>query len=166
MKIEQIIIQSMIGKFEEMRTRMLKAVNQLNEEQLNWRPNDESNSIANIAVHIQGNYKQRIIHGILGHPDERDREAEFDSSVYLKPDEIVTIINEIFDGVADSLQKLAPEDLLKPSYIRSRQVTVYELYNQCSTHYSEHLGQILYLAKMFLNDAYETTSVPRRKEAR
>lgn len=39
----------LIHKFEEIAQRMLRVVEQLDDEQLNWRPNESSNSIANLT---------------------------------------------------------------------------------------------------------------------
>ncbi|MWC26876.1 DUF1572 family protein [Paenibacillus sp. MMS18-CY102] len=55
------------AKFEEIRKRILKALEQLDDEQVNWRPNDASHSISTLIKHIEGNILERIAKGILHH---------------------------------------------------------------------------------------------------
>ncbi|TMV51443.1 DUF1572 domain-containing protein [Paenibacillus mesophilus] len=149
-------------KYEEIRNRMTAAVMQLSESQLNWRPGEGDNSIANLIVHIEGNALQRISAGIFGETDIRDREAEFDM-VYRTKTELLGSIGRTFDLLSEALNKLAPEEWLRTMQVRGRDTTVFDVLNQCASHFSEHLGQILYLAKLQLKDDYVTTSVPRVK---
>jgi uncharacterized damage-inducible protein DinB len=149
-------------KYAEIRNRMTAAVGQLSEAQLNWRPGEGDNSIANLIVHIEGNVLQRISAGIFGEPDNRDREAEFDT-VYRNKTELIDSIGRTFDLLNEALDKLSPEEWLRTMQVRGRETTVFDVLNQCASHFSEHLGQILYLAKLQLKDDYVTTSVPRAK---
>jgi hypothetical protein len=59
-----------LGKIEQ-------AVAPLAEEQLWWRPNEGSNSIANLLAHLHGNLSQWVLAGLGGEPFERHRDAEF-----------------------------------------------------------------------------------------
>jgi hypothetical protein len=51
-------------KYQEIKNRTLKAIDQLNDEQLNWSPDEYSNNIPTLLRHIEGNIKERIIRGI------------------------------------------------------------------------------------------------------
>ncbi|MNN56142.1 hypothetical protein D3C81_1710580 [compost metagenome] len=59
----EIILILLKNKFDEILNRILLVINQLTDEQLNWRPNESSNSIANLIVHIEGNIYERISKG-------------------------------------------------------------------------------------------------------
>lgn len=48
-------------KFDEIRKRILKALQQLNEEQVNWKPDGTSHSISTLIKHVDGNIQERII---------------------------------------------------------------------------------------------------------
>jgi len=52
--LEQAVKANLIQKSSEIRRRMLQAMDQLNDDQINWRFNSECNSIANLVVHIRG----------------------------------------------------------------------------------------------------------------
>src|ERR1700726_140797 len=46
-------------------------------EEIWWRPNEASNSIGNLVLHICGNMRQWIISGLGGAEDLRQRDKEF-----------------------------------------------------------------------------------------
>ena len=157
--IHALIISQLTKKYEEIKTTFLKAISQLNDEQLNWRPNKESNSIANLAVHIVGNINQRINSGILGLPDTRNRETEFNPQLVLTQEEIKVLINESFNLLISTTEQLKKDDLLRTQEVRGKSKYIYEVLQQCATHYSEHLGQVLYIAKLCLGSDFITTSI-------
>src|SRR6266516_2599291 len=53
------------------------AVERLSEEDTWWRPNEASNSVGNLMLHLAGNIRQWIVSGVGGVPGVRDRSAEF-----------------------------------------------------------------------------------------
>ena len=58
--------------------RIERAVHGLATENVWWRANDESNSIGNLILHLDGNIRQWIVSGIGGASDVRTRQQEFD----------------------------------------------------------------------------------------
>ncbi|MBM6617794.1 DUF1572 family protein [Bacillus suaedaesalsae] len=163
MDVNQIVLNNLLLKFDQIKSRMLFVIEQLNDEKLNWRPNEESNSIANLVLHISGNIHQRIEAGILGLEDNRDRDGEFDVNQTLSKKEVIELIQRNFHFLEVTIKKLTCEGLLRLQKVRNNNVTVLDVLLQCSTHFSEHLGQILYIGKMKLNKDYITTSIPRKK---
>jgi uncharacterized damage-inducible protein DinB len=151
----------LVGKFKEIERRWLAAVEQLNEEQLNWRPNEGSNSIANLVVHIRGNVSERISAGINGEDSQRDRDAEFES-VGLGKAELIELVREAFGLVIRVVEHMTPQQFAGTQTIRGRQRTNFDVLLQCATHFSEHLGQVLYVAKQRLDEKYVTTTIPKR----
>ncbi|QOR64929.1 DUF1572 family protein [Cytobacillus suaedae] len=163
MEVSEIVISNLLSKFEQIKSRMLSVLNQLSDEDINWRPNEESNSIANLVTHIEGNIHQRIEAGISRHKDNRDRDGEFDIKKILSKNEAIERIEESFNILEVTIRNLSYDDYLKSQKVRQNNVTVLDVLLQCSTHFSEHLGQILYIGKMKLNKDYITTSIPRKK---
>src|SRR5258707_987517 len=47
------------------------------DDKLWWRPNDESNSVGNLLLHLNGNLRQWIVAGVGGEPFVRHRAEEF-----------------------------------------------------------------------------------------
>jgi c-di-GMP-related signal transduction protein len=63
----------------------------------------------------------------------------------------------------DALNELSDSDLEKIVQIRGEDHTVVEAINRQLAHYSSHLGQIIYIAKMVNNENWESLSIPRNK---
>src|ERR1700737_826355 len=57
--------------------RLRSTVERLSEEQLWWRPNQASNSIGNLLLHLNGNVRQWLLVSFNRQQDARDRPAEF-----------------------------------------------------------------------------------------
>ena len=57
--------------------RLRKCVEPLTDEQVWWRPNDSSNSIGNLILHLNGNVHQWLVASFNRLEDNRDRPAEF-----------------------------------------------------------------------------------------
>lgn len=162
MEIYSLIFDQLVCKFEEIRDTLRKGIAQLEDDQLNYRPNDESNTIANLVVHIEGNIHQRIGTGLHGYEDVRSRENEFSRELHVTKDELLYRIDNSFKLLLDSIKELQNEDLLRRIEVRGKAKSVYEVLQQCASHYSEHLGQILYLAKICLGSSYTTTSIYKK----
>lgn len=146
------------GKFEEIRRRLLKAIEQLSDEQLNWRPNEVSHSIATLIRHMDGNMKERVEKGILGRDVVRDRARDFVPSP-LTQEELLAIVEERFEFLVETVRGLTEVDLTRTQTVRAKERSNLDMLHQCAAHYSEHMGQIFYIAKLSLNDAYKSTSI-------
>ncbi|HEY1253333.1 MAG TPA: DUF1572 family protein, partial [Terracidiphilus sp.] len=57
--------------------RMKTCVESLTTEQIWWRPNEASNSIGNLLLHLSGNVRQWIVATFNKDEDKRNRPAEF-----------------------------------------------------------------------------------------
>lgn len=154
--------EPLLKKFEEIQRRTLSVIDQLTEEDLNWRPNESSNSIANLVVHIQGNVNERILNGIHQKGIARNRDEEFDIVLKSK-DELISITNNTYKIVTESVQTISDETWLRTQLVREKERTNLDILLQCATHFSEHLGQMMYIAKMVKNQDYKTTSIPRKR---
>src|SRR5262245_9918979 len=62
---------------EDYPIKITAVVSELTDDQIWWRPNDASNSIGNLVLHVCGNARQWIVAGVGGAPDTRDRATEF-----------------------------------------------------------------------------------------
>lgn len=68
----------LVTKFHQIETRIKLLLDQLSDEELNWRPNESSNSISNLIIHIEGNIGERISKGINKKDYTRHRDKEFE----------------------------------------------------------------------------------------
>src|SRR5271170_5591995 len=58
-------------------------LDRLTPEQMLYRGGDNENSIANLLLHLAGNLRQWVLHGIDGQPDIRTRDDEFSLALEL-----------------------------------------------------------------------------------
>jgi len=140
------------------------AMAQLEDSQLTWQPNEESNSIAIIAKHMWGNMLSRWTDFLTtdGEKPWRQRDAEFDND-FNNREALLQKWEEGWKCLFDALGSITDEDLERIVYIRNEGHTVLEAINRQIAHYSYHVGQIVYLAKMLKNDAWKSLSIPRNK---
>ncbi|SDW24456.1 DUF1572 family protein [Paenibacillus sp. CF384] len=151
----------LISKFEEIERRMLSVLEQLDDEEVNWRPNETSNSIANLIVHISGNINERILNGILNRNAVRNRDEEFEE-LYRTKQELLDITRESFQFTIETIKGLTKDEWYKTQVVRNKERTHLEVIIQCAAHFSEHLGQVFYIAKTIKDSEYVTTSIPKK----
>jgi 2-hydroxy-3-keto-5-methylthiopentenyl-1-phosphate phosphatase len=145
-------------KFEEIRRRTIKSIDQLSDDQLNCSLDEYSNNIPTLLRHIEGNIKERIIKGISNNEIVRDREKEFSRAFMTKGEAELIIINN-FQFVIDVINALPDERFEEIQIVRGKERTNLDMIHQCAAHYSEHMGQILYIVKHILKEKYKSTSV-------
>jgi hypothetical protein len=128
--------------------RLETVISRFSEEEVNWRPNAASNSAANLVVHVCGNIGQRFGHLLDHQPDTRNRAAEFDTGMRRQVPELVALIRDGFAGIENILARIPLAMLYDTVEASGKQLTVLDLISGCTAHYSEHLGQLIYLDKM------------------
>ena len=132
----------------EYRTKIRLAVEALPEDALWWRPNESSNSVGNLLLHLAGNVRQWMVSGVGRAPDVRHRAAEFAATDGPPREELLGNLNQTLDEVDRVLGALTPESLLERRTIQGRDLTVVDAIFICVEHFSMHLGQIILLAKL------------------
>ena len=139
-----------------------KTFAQLPDEAFGWQYNAESNSIATIVKHLHGNMLSRWTNFLTtdGEKEWRKRDAEFENDNYSK-EYIIQLWNEGWTCFFDTLNSLKEIDLNKIIYIRNQGHTVLEAINRQLAHYPYHIGQIVFLGKMILNQKWESLSIPK-----
>ena len=135
---------------------------QLNDEQLFWQYNVESNSIAIIVKHLWGNMMSRWTDFLTsdGEKEWRQREAEFDADIKDRA-EMMDKWNKGWTCLFDALNGLSPNDMTRIIYIRNLGHTVYEALHRQLAHYSYHVGQITYIGRMVKGSEWQSLSIPR-----
>jgi len=120
----------------------------LNEEQIWWRSNPQSNSVGNLLLHLSGNVRQWIVVGLGGATDTRDRDAEFAQRNAIPRDELIDRLKQTLHEADETLAALDPERLLEKIRIQGLEVSVLEAILHVVEHFSMHAGQIIYITKL------------------
>ncbi len=139
-----------------------KAFEQLDEKDLHFRPNEESNSIAIIVQHLAGNMLSRFTNFLTedGEKEWRQRDDEFEIHTYSKQ-QIIDRWEKGWKCFLDTLDSLTEDDLLKIIHIREEPLTVIDAINRQLAHYPHHIGQILFVGKMIKGGKWESLSIPK-----
>ena len=124
-----------------------RCLGKLTDEQIWWRPNEESNSIGNLILHLSGNVRQWIVCGVGGEPSTRDRDAEFAQREVIARDELLTLLRSTLSDVQTTLASLDPSILLERRQIQGYDVDVLYAIFHVTEHFSMHTGQIIMLTK-------------------
>jgi uncharacterized damage-inducible protein DinB len=125
-----------------------RCLEKLNDEQIWWRANEESNSIGNLILHLCGNARQWIVCGVGSAPDNRNRDSEFEQRDVIPRDELVSLLRSTLADVKTTLQSVDPATLLEYRKIQGNDVDILEAIFHVTEHFSMHTGQIIMLTKM------------------
>ena len=128
-------------------TKIRLSVSVLDERVFWARPNDASNSIGNLLLHLAGNARQWIVSGVGGAVDVRDRQSEFDQRDAIPVSELIDRLEQTILDADRVLGRLSGDDLYTRRVIQNNDVTVLEAIYHVVEHFSMHTGQIILLAK-------------------
>lgn len=129
--------------------RICRCLDSLTEEQIWWRPNETSNSIGNLLLHLNGNMRQWILASLGGIENTRDRDAEFAERRQLSTATLRSALDQTLKEFDRILSRLTPADLLKTYTIqRYEDTTALAAIYHVVEHFSMHCGQILYITKL------------------
>ena len=144
-----------------------KAIAQLKDEEFFVTLDKESNSIAVIMKHMAGNMFSRWTDFLNsdGEKLNRNRDMEFVIEPETTKDDVIDYWERGWKCVFEALEPLRPEDLEKTVKIRGEEHTIVEAINRQMTHYSYHIGQIVFLAKHFRSAEWKSLSIPRNRSA-
>lgn len=132
--------------------RMIKiCLDQLSEEQVWQKPNESSNSIANLILHLCGNITQYGIASIQNLDDERKRDEEFlTDSGYTKV-ELIKKLEDTIDEAKRAFYDAPLSELLRKRYVQGFNFSGVGNIIHITEHLSYHTGQIALYTKMLNN---------------
>jgi uncharacterized damage-inducible protein DinB len=146
------------------RDRIKHCVEQLDDAQVWWRPQESMNSIANILLHLCGNLRQWISSGIGGAADVRDRPKEFSERQPIPRRELLRRLEEVIGAADRVLAGLTDDALLEPRRIQGFDETVLSAVFDTLAHLSGHTQEIVYITRAQLGDAYQFAWKPATRE--
>jgi uncharacterized damage-inducible protein DinB len=122
-------------------------LHRLSEQDVWWRPNEASNSVGNLILHLCGNVTMWIMGGVGGRNFERNRQQEFDERRQIPKAELLTKLKRVVEEAEEVIESLDENELLNRREIQSYDVTVLEAVYHVVEHFSMHTGQIILLSK-------------------
>lgn len=155
-------IAGILKQFEYYEGLGRATLHRVDEDQLFWSPNEESNSLAIIVKHLSGNMKSRWTDFLTsdGEKGWRNRDGEF----LLDMENRAEVMETWQQGWACLYQALTPledADLAKTIYIRNQAHSVREAIYRQLAHYPYHIGQMVYLSKMISRGKWASLSIAK-----
>ena len=98
--------------FNEHWPRLKACVEPLTVDQIWWRPNEASNSVGNLILHLNGNVTQWIVSSFNRDEDRRNRPAEFAAKEGATAAELLDRLGATLDEAAQVLDGLTTAELL------------------------------------------------------
>ena len=141
-----------------------KAMKQISDEKLFFRPDEETNSIAMIIQHMSGNMLSRWTDLLItdGEKDWRNRDREFEVVLKTK-DEVLQKWGEGWNCLFSAMAGISADQLSMIVLIRNEPQTLLEAINRQIAHYAYHIGQIVYVSKQNREKDWQTLSIARQK---
>lgn len=139
---------------------------QLSDEQIWWRPNEQSNSIGNLVLHLSGAIMTFLCHRVGGFPYERKRDAEFSARGPLSKQQLLAIFDEAIEKAALTFNYLSGPRLSDPSTAPEYYSLLFEDLFGVVFHFAMHAGQIVYITKMLQEGSVNNLWVTTHKGAK
>lgn len=165
MNFQQQYLESVTKIFLQYKQLAEKAISQVEPGQLFIEPNEDSNSIGILVKHMAGNMISRWTDFFTtdGEKPNRNRDSEFENDIKSK-EVLLKRWEQGWNVFLDTLTSIKPEDIDRKVYIRGEEHTVMEAINRQLAHYSYHVGQIVYVAKMLKESEWNSLSIPKKKK--
>jgi uncharacterized damage-inducible protein DinB len=164
--VTQAFVAFAIKRMEMSERDILLCVEKLSEEQMWARGGDWENSVGNLLLHLEGNVRHWILHGVGGQPDVREREEEFSLTAASPKKEIVARFEMALAEARAVIVGLSAERLLETIDPQPngtwRHPTVLEAVGQVSGHLQQHMGQIVMRTKQLVQGDLDLT-MPRKR---
>ncbi|HWP42170.1 MAG TPA: DUF1572 family protein [Blastocatellia bacterium] len=149
MTLEMTAMRAMRARITQVLPAQIKAcLEKLDEEQIWWRPNESSNSVGNLVLHLSGSMRHYIARGLGGRDYQRNRPAEFSERGPVPKQQLIALFDETISQVSETIESLDTARLLDSTDDPSYNPTVFDLIFNVSIHLATHTGQILYITKM------------------
>jgi hypothetical protein len=160
-------LQEALFTFRSYKKRAESAFAQLLPEEWFLQLDPEANSIAVIVKHVAGNMRSRWTDFLTsdGEKPDRNRDSEFVLDSSTTPEQVKDWWEAGWRLVFAAIEPLSSGDLDRKITIRGQEYTVLEAISRQMTHYAEHIGQIILLAKHFRGAEWRSLSIPKGQSA-
>ena len=150
--MKQEFITNCIQHLNEYTQRIHSCLQLLSEEQVWHKPNESSNSIANLILHLCGNMTQYVLSSLGGAPDQRERDKEFSVEAGFTKEELFSKLSSVVKNVTEVIQQQDEASLLTTRTVQGFHKTGVGIILHITEHYSYHTGQIALLTKLMTNE--------------
>ncbi len=159
--IAGLFLDYSVRKLRDMTGCVETCLANLSDEQVWERHAAHENTIANLMLHLCGNTRQWIMHGVAEQTDVRVRDAEFSTADGFTKAELLALFKSTMAQAAAVLETLPHEKLMDRTDPQQRgEVFVLDAIYQVVGHVQQHTGQIILLTKQMCQRDLDLT-IPR-----
>jgi len=146
--IAREFIKQSIYRIEKNTPKIIKCLGELSEEQVWLRPNEASNSIGNILLHLCGNITQYIISALGDQPDIRERDKEFSAKGGYSKKELGDKLVATMEKAVTIIRNPDESRLMKIHSVQGFDFSGIGIIVHVTEHYSHHTGQVIFWTKL------------------
>ena len=138
--------------FEESIPRIENCLDRLSTEQIWYKPNENSNSIGNLILHLEGNVRQWILTGLYQMKETRNRPLEFNSTEKKEAEWLKAHLKKLKNDINGCITNKPLPDLRLTNSVQGFQENGVSILTHVIEHFSYHTGQIALLSKILVNE--------------
>src|SRR4051812_14385476 len=125
-----------------------QCLDQLSDDEIWSRPNENSNAVGNLVLHLSGSLDHYLNRALGSLEFKRDRPAEFAERKRIPRDELRKRFDAMVSNAEKTFASLSPGRLTDPSPEPKLNRYVIEDLVGVATHMATHTGQIIWITKM------------------
>ena len=148
------------NKLDMMVKDMRACVERLTDAQMWERHGEHENAVGNLVLHLCGNMRQWVVHGVGGAKDVRVRDAEFSTDGELTRAALIELFEKTVGEASAVIASLPAERLVERITPQTHEVSVLAAIYQVVGHVQQHVGQIILLTKQMTRQDLDLT-MPR-----
>ena len=144
-------IKNSVDRIDENTKKITRCFEDLDEKDIWIRPNESSNSIGNMILHLCGNIRQYIISSLGEKEDIRERDLEFSTPGGLNKSELLDKLTAITDESKTIIGAADAGVLLRIRSVQGYEYSGLGIIYHVVEHYSYHTGQVIFFTKLLKN---------------
>ena len=153
-------------KMQSLHGAIATCLDKLTEEQIWQRGAPHENSVGNLLLHLEGNIRQWILHGVDNQPDVRRRDDEFTLTPSINVVAAFANLSATINEARQVIANLPPArltEIIDPQPTGTwRHTTILVAIYKVVSHLDHHTGQIILLTKQ-LHGTDLDLSMPRKR---
>ncbi len=149
--IENELIDQCTYRLDESSRMVKKCLDQLSNDNVWKKPNESSNSIGNLILHLCGNITQYAISSLGATEDTRQRDKEFQVTEGFSKEQLFDKLTNTLDQAKRIMKQTSVDELLRKRLVQGFNMSGIGIIIHVTEHYSYHTGQIALLTKLWKN---------------
>ena len=145
--VKEFIDQS-ITRIDENTQKLVTCLDELEGAETWKRPNQHSNSVGNIILHLCGNMRQYAISSLGNIKDTRERDKEFSADGGYSKSELLKKLSDTVEQAKNIIKNISEAELLRKRQVQGFTHSGIGIIVHVTEHYSYHTGQIIFWTKL------------------